>query len=154
MNTSFLPHPGYCRYLSDAEWSLAECAAGSVVRHGDRGGAALDMQMNGLQFARGLTVRGDSRIDYRLKGDWQTFRVEAGRDDRNDNTTDIRFQVYGDHRLLYDSGPVAGSAIAKLEVDVRGITTLSLRTVDASGKITANWANAVLSGFSGDEAGR
>lgn len=146
--------PRVLAYLSDAQWSLAECAAGSVAKHDTKGRSVAGIQMNGLPFARGLTVRGSSRIDYRLKGDWQTFRVEVGRDERSGNAADIRFQVYGNDRLLFDSGPVAGSSIAKLEVDIRGVTTLSLRTVDTSGKVTANWANAVVSGFSGDEIGK
>jgi alpha-glucosidase len=111
------------------------------------------MQMNGLQFIRGLTVRGSGRVDYHLQGDWQTLRVEAGIDDRNKNIAEVRFQILGDDRLLYDSGLVKERSIAKLEVDIRGITILGLRTVSSNGSVTTNWANPTISGFSGDKVG-
>jgi len=141
-------------YLSDANWTLAQCAVGAVVKRGTHDSVSpAFIQMNELQFDHGLSVQGDSRIDYHLQGGWRLLRVETGIDDYNDSTGEVRFQVYGNDRLLYDSGPITKSSIAKLEVDIRGITSLSLRTVSSSSRITANWADATITGYSGDMVG-
>jgi hypothetical protein len=141
--------------LSDYEWSFAECSGGIPVKFPSASGS-LDgaMQMNDLAFRRGLQVTGGSRIDFQLSGDWQTFRVDAGIDDRSDRDAVVRFQVHGDGRLLYDSGPVRAGAIAKPNLDIRGVTVLSLRTVEISGRATADWTNAAVTGYPGEPASR
>jgi len=64
--------------------------------------------------------------------------------------------VWGDDRLLYDSGLVKAPAVVKPELDVRGLQRLSLRTLGAQGKqpaqVCGNWANAALIGQEGDTA--
>jgi len=140
-------------HLSDEEWSLTQSRHGTVTRHQlDGASSNAGMRMNGLRFPRGLAVEGDSRIDFQLLGNWQVFRVDAGiEDSRADGK--VRFQVYGDDRLLYDSGPVETPSMVKPELDIRGIRILSLRTVVVKGQVTANWANATITGFSGDKVG-
>ena len=54
-------------------------------------------------------------------------------------------------RLLYDSGLVKAPGVVKPELDVRGLKTLSLRTLGAqSPAVCGNWANAALIGQEGD----
>ncbi|MDC8757875.1 TIM-barrel domain-containing protein [Janthinobacterium fluminis] len=118
------------------------------------GAPARPLQMNGLKFRQGLAVAGGSRIDYRLKGDWQLFRADVGVDDSCGQAGAMQFQVYGDGKLLFDSGALRAPAVVKPELDVRGIAVLSLRTSGARGKACANWANATLLGFEGDKAER
>ena len=120
---------------------IDHAAGGSVAKDGP------GLVMNGLAFTKGLGVFGDSRIDYALKGDWRLFRADVGIDDSCKNTGGMRFQVWGDDRLLYDSGDVAAPAVVKPELDIRGIKALSLRTVDASTPGCGNWANPVLIGY-------
>jgi alpha-glucosidase len=140
--------------LSEADWSLAECATGAVKYfHADNQTADFGTRMNGLKFRSGLSAVGESRIDYVLHGDWQRFRVEAGVDDRDASNDAVRFQVYGNGRLLYQSAGVKSGAIAKIEIDVRGVTQLSLRTIGAGKKRLVNWANPVLSGLGGARVG-
>ncbi|WP_245589173.1 NPCBM/NEW2 domain-containing protein [Chitinimonas koreensis] len=148
--------PEQQRYLSEARWLRADSSLGAVAR--DRAaGAASPMRMNGLQFRRGLGVGGSSRIDFRLRGDWQRFRADVGIDDRCRGDGGLHFQVWGDGRLLFDSGRIEAPAVVKPELDIRGIGTLSLRTTGATGRrparLCANWANPLLVGLAGDRVG-
>ncbi len=114
------------------------------------------MRMNGLHFRRGLGVDGDSRIDVQLQGGWRLLRADLGVDDRCREAGGLQFQVWGDDRLLYDSGLVKAPGVVKPELDIRGLQRLSLRTVGAQGKqpaqVCGNWANAALIGQEGDTA--
>ncbi|WP_306523653.1 TIM-barrel domain-containing protein [Rheinheimera sp.] len=111
------------------------------------------MQMNGLKFRQGFTVAGESRFDYQLAGHWQIFRADVGINDSCRQHGSVQFQIYGDNKLLFDSGTLKAPAVVKPELDIRGIKLLSLRTVAGNNKVCANWANASLIGFAGDKAG-
>ncbi len=112
------------------------------------------IRMDGLEFAHGLKVVGNSRHDFELKGDWHTFSVEVGIDDSTPQASTVHFQVWGDNRLLWDSGLLKKDTISKPRLDIRGISTLSLRTLatdeTTAAKLFLNWADAVIRGFSGD----
>ncbi|WP_277592473.1 TIM-barrel domain-containing protein [Roseateles saccharophilus] len=116
------------------------------------------MRMNGLLFRKGLGMKPGQQLQLQLAGHWQTFRADLGVDDscRNGNEAGgLHFQVWGDGRLLYDSGVVQAPAVVKPELDVRGLRQLSLRTLGARGRqpqgVCGNWANALLLGQEGDE---
>ncbi len=49
----------------------------------------------------------------------------------------VRFQIWGDERLLWDSGLVAATDIVKPQLDIRGIGILSLRTSTADRTLVA-----------------
>ena len=111
------------------------------------------MQMNGLAFSKGLGVGAQSQLDYALTGDWQLFRADLGIDDSCKAAGSVQFQIYGDGKLLFDSGTLQAPAVVKPELDIRDIRRLSLRTVAGQKGVCANWANASLIGFVGDRAG-
>lgn len=119
-------------------------------------GGTADMRMNGLHFRRGLGVNASSRIDLQLGGSWRLLRADLGIDDQCRAAGGMQFQVWGDGRLLYDSGLVKAPGVVKPELDVRGLQRLSLRTLGAQGQTPAqvcgNWANAALIGQEGDTA--
>ena len=145
--------PARQQYLSQ----LPLPAALAAQVHADRSFAAdVPMRMNGLQFRRGLGVAANSRIDMNLKGQWKTLRADLGVDDQCRQAGGLQFQVWGDDRLLYDSGLVKAPGVVKPELDIRGLSRLSLRTLGAQGnqpsQVCANWANAVLIGEEGDSA--
>ncbi|WUR13615.1 glycoside hydrolase family 31 protein [[Empedobacter] haloabium] len=108
------------------------------------------MRMNGLRFRKGLGVGANSRIDVALAGNWTLLRADLGVDDSCRAAGGLQFQVWSGTRLLYDSGLVTAPAVVKPEIDVRGLSSLSLRTLGARGarpaQVCANWANAVLTG--------
>ncbi len=115
-----------------------------------------ELRMNGLHFRRGLGVNASSRIDLQLGGNWHLLRADLGIDDQCRAAGGMQFQVWGDDRLLYDSGLVKAPGVVKPELDVRGLRRLSLRTLGAQGdrpaQVCGNWANAALIGQEGDTA--
>lgn len=141
--------PAQQRYLSELE------SPAGVARDRAFGGQA-EMRMNGLHFRRGLGVGAESRIDIELKGGWRLLRADLGIDDSCREAGGMQFQVWGDDRLLYDSGMVRAPGVVKPELDIRGLHRLSLRTLGAQGarpaQVCGNWANAVLMGQEGDTA--
>ncbi len=141
--------PALQRYLSELDLPAG------VARDRAHGGGA-EMRMNGLLFRRGLGVDADSRIDLRLDGDWSLLRADLGIDDSCRDAGGMQFQVWGDDRLLYDSGLVRAPGVVKPELDIRGLRRLSLRTLGAQGTrpagVCGNWANAALIGQEGDAA--
>ncbi|MES2127459.1 MAG: NPCBM/NEW2 domain-containing protein, partial [Pseudomonadota bacterium] len=135
-------------YLSDVK---AYKASGAPVSK-DGG-----LQMNGLKFRKGLRSGAGSTLDYSLKGNWHLFRADVGVDDSCRKAGSVRFQVFGDGQLMFDSGVVAAPAVVKPELDIRGISELRLRTLagDAkAGAVCGNWANATVIGFEGDKVGQ
>jgi hypothetical protein len=100
----------------------------------------------GLDFAHGLGVAGDSRVDYALGGDRETFRAEAGPADDAAPDARVRFQVYGDEQLLWDSGEVGAGGVVKPVIDIRGVGVLSLRTRCPGAGTPAIWANPIVTG--------
>lgn len=145
--------PARQQYLS--RLPLPAALAGQVqadrALRGDAG-----MRMNGLLFRSGLGVGADSRVDLALRGRWQLLRADLGIDDACRAAGGMQFQVWGDGRLLYDSGLVKAPGVVKPELDIRGLSSLSLRTLGAQGsqptQVCGNWANAVLIGEEGDSA--
>lgn len=113
--------------------------------------AARELRMNGLLFRKGLGMKPGQGLTLQLSGNWQLFRADLGIDDSCRKAGGLQFQVWGDGRLLYDSGIVQAPAVVKPELDVRGLQTLALRTLPAHGTQTCgNWANALLLGQQGD----
>lgn len=141
------------RYLS--ELTLPPALTSAVARDRAFAGDA-EMRMNGLRFRRGLGVGASSRIDVQLQGGWRLLRADLGIDDTCRDAGGMQFQVWGDDRLLYDSGLVRAPGVVKPELDIRGLQRLSLRTLGAQGarpaQVCGNWANAVLIGQEGDAA--
>ena len=123
-------------FLSEIDWESGSAFRGEPVE------AGREKVMNGITFAKGFAVAGTSRIDFKPEGPWQTFRAEVGVDDSCSSLGSARFQLYGDSRLLWDSGILESPAVAKPVLDIRGVVVLSLRTVASSEAICLNWADA------------
>lgn len=119
---------------------------------------ATEMRMNGLLFHKGIGMRSGQGLVVQLSGhpssNWQLFRADLGIDDSCRTAGGLQFQVWGDGRLLYDSGFVQAPGVVKPELDVRGLQTLELKTLGARGakpdQVCGNWANALLLGQEGD----
>lgn len=140
----------------ERHYYLSELATATDIARDRAYGGVSEMRMNGLQFRRGLGVGANSRLDLNLQGDWRLLRADLGIDDRCRDAGGLQFQVWGDERLLFDSGLVRAPGVVKPELDIRGLKRLSLRTLGAQGahpaQVCANWANAVLIGQEGDTA--
>lgn len=149
--------PKQTLYLSQAHAALSENSLGPVKKdHASpkANDTQTPLKMNGLTFHSGLGVNDKSRIDYQLAGSWQLFRADIGVDDSCRQYGGVSFQIYGDDKLLFNSGLIAAPAVVKPELDIRGIKRLSLRTIGANKAVCANWTNAAVIGFEGDTVGK
>jgi hypothetical protein len=87
-------------------------------------------------------------VDYWLDKQFAKFQVDVGVDDEVSNKAAVRFQVWGDGKLLYDSGALSGTDGAKsLDLNVEGILQLKLVTLDPGSDKQpghGDWAGARL----------
>ncbi len=136
--------------------ALSELALPAGIAKDKPASSASEMRMNGLQFRKGLGMKPGQTLNLQLQGQWQLFRADLGIDDSCRAAGGMQFQVWSGTRLLYDSGLIQAPAVVKPELDLRGLTQLSLRTLGARGarpgQVCGNWANAVLIGSEGDSA--
>ena len=105
--------------------------------------------VRGVVYATGLGVHASSTVTYALNGQYATFLTDAGIDDETAGQGNVDFQVYGDGKLLYDSGVLTGtSPVAHVAVGVAGVQTLTLvASPGIAGTIDydhADWAGARL----------
>ncbi|GAB2985676.1 NPCBM/NEW2 domain-containing protein [Amycolatopsis acidiphila] len=94
------------------------------------------LTLDGEQYTTGLGTYASAQVGYYLGGRCRTFETTAGIDDEVLGMTwpgpqnvkgTARFLVYGDGRLLFDSGLLrAGDHPAQARLDVRGVRELKL----------------------------
>jgi len=146
-------------YLSDLTWESARAGwtpnnDGLPRRDQDVENHPLTLGARG--YRKGLGTHAPSEIVYRLDGDYAHFRVTLGAAEANGTVT---FQVFGDGKLLYDSGLMPGLREVKtIDLPVTGVRFLRLVVTDAGdgyGADMANWAEARVVKEAPDEgAGR
>jgi len=107
---------------------------GEHPRYGGWGGAQADMTPYGDQLAvaghrffSGIGVLANSRLEVRNNG-FKRFSATVGVDDTaRDRSQPVTFFVYGDGRLLAESGPKRfGEAPSPIEADVSGVKLVEL----------------------------
>lgn len=108
------------------------------------------IKLNSVEYEKGLGVYANSEVTYNLGGNYKYFMADIGMDD-NSETADsqVKFQVYADGTLIYDSGTMKRDTATKsIVLDVSQKNTLKLK-VDSDGSTTADyadWADAKLVG--------
>ena len=143
------PPEGEGVFLSDLPWEKA--AAGWTITKDGLPRRDRDVEDNplrlggGRRYRKGIGTHAPSEIVYRLDGKYARFRAEVGGAEERGT---VVFQVWGDGKLLFDSGVLRGMGQVKaLDVPIEGIRTLRLAVTDAGDGITcdmANWAGARL----------
>ncbi|MCP4782665.1 MAG: hypothetical protein GY903_27160 [Fuerstiella sp.] len=135
-------------YLSDLRWSSAR--AGWTHNQDGLPRRNRDVQNNALRagpraWPRGIGTHAPSEIVYSLDGRYQ--RCAATLYGAEANGT-VVFKLFGDDKLLYESGVMHGlREVKKLDVSIKGVRRLKLVVTDAGdGYISdmANWADARL----------
>lgn len=100
----------------------------------------------GRQFETGLGTHAASVMHLELDGRVTKFSALVGVDDSAGKRGSVVFRVYGDGRVLFDSGIVRGGEEAKpLEVNLRGIRHMVLYVGSADDGVDfdhADWADA------------
>ncbi|TGE27561.1 PQQ-dependent sugar dehydrogenase [Hymenobacter metallicola] len=139
-------------YLSDLPWVSASSGWGPVERDGSNGeldpADSKTISLGGVTYTKGLGVHAASEIVYALNGAYTRLLSDMGVDDEVDNNGSVRFQVYLDGTLAYESSTLTGaSAPARLDLNVVGKNQLRLVVTNADDNSNydhADWAGAHL----------
>lgn len=143
---------GSATYLSNLAWASATNGWGAVEKDRSNGeqatGDGKALTIRGTTYSKGLGVHSNSSITYNLNGAYKTFLSDIGIDNEVGGKGTVKFLVYVDGVLKYDSGLVKGTdAVKALSVSVAGAKQLRL-VVDSAGDGNVsdhgNWANARL----------
>ena len=134
-------------YLSDLAWVSATTGYATVQKDLSVNGNTLTLR--GTTYAKGIGAHAVSNIVYLLNGNYSSFVSDVGVDDEEKGNGSIEFKVIGDGVTLYDSGVLTGgSPVAHINVNVAGVTTLTLVASNGvAGSIDydhADWAGARL----------
>jgi len=107
------------------------------------------LRIGGRTFDNGVGTHAPSVMHIDLKGGCRGFSAYVGVDDEVEGKTgSVAFRVYGDGRLLFNSGVLkAGAPAKKVDVDLTGCKTMKL-SVDAGGDSQgydhADWTGAAF----------
>jgi hypothetical protein len=89
------------------------------------------LRVGGVAYAKGIGAHATSDVSVYLGRECSVFTAGIGLDDETTSTGSVVFQVYGDGRLLHDSGVVRDRGAARpVSVDTTGVRMLSLRVTD------------------------
>ncbi|WP_291378314.1 PASTA domain-containing protein [Demequina sp.] len=107
--------------------------------------------VSGVTYTRSVTYRlyydDPSQAGFDLGRDYREFRTTLGASDESPSDVSIKFEIYGDGRLLHDSTLSFGASEA-VSVDVTGVLRLELRAtrVAGSGRPYSVFADARILG--------
>jgi hypothetical protein len=140
-------------YVSDLPFMSEDNGWGPVERdrsNGDStGGDGAALLVGGVVYAKGIGAHATSEVSVYTGRRCSAFTAGIGLDDETTSTGSVVFQVYGDGRLLLDSGVVRDKGAARaITVDTTGVRMLSLRVTDGGdGKNFdhADWVEARIS---------
>ncbi|QLG11557.1 NPCBM/NEW2 domain-containing protein [Deinococcus sp. D7000] len=139
-------------HLSDLQWTSASSGWGPVERdrsngeQGQKDGGP--MKVGGRTFAKGLGVHAASEIRYALGGQCNVFTAFVGIDEEVGGRGSAQFRVFGDGRLLFDSGVRRGRDLSlPVNVSVAGVKELRLSVSDGGDTHHydhADWGDAAV----------
>ena len=147
--SSFVKSDKPARTVWLSSLNLEKMTAGWGTPQKDKSIQGKTLTIAGRSFDKGVGTHAASLMYIDLKKSCRSFSAYVGVDDEvNGNIGSVRFRIYGDGRLLYNSGVLkAGDPAKKVDIDLTGCKTLTL-SVDPAGDNTsfdhANWADAVF----------
>jgi hypothetical protein len=118
---------------------------GSNGEEGENDGGPLTL--GGTIYAQGFGVHAPSDLGFDLSGGCTTLTATVGIDDEMRSNGSVRFEVWGDGELLFQSEALTGSsAPLPIEVDVSGVSELRLVANDdgGNGSDHADWTNVMV----------
>jgi len=139
-----------CSAFSDTAWlssldlSLVE-TGGHYRPQIDKSRGGTPLSLGGRVFAKGVGMEARSQMMVRLGGGAKRFTATVGIDDGVSAGTAalVEFRVMGDHRrILWSSGPmVPGQPPKMVDVDLTGVSFMTLLAADHGEWRESNWAN-------------
>jgi len=140
--------PGEWAFLSDLPWQSAQAgwsSNGDKLPRRDRDAQDNLLQLGGRRYRKGIGTHAPSEIVYALDGKYDRFQAIVGGAEARGT---VMFQVFGDDKLLFDSGLMHGMRGTKpIDVNIAGAKRLRLVVTDAGDNYfsdMANWADARL----------
>jgi alpha-galactosidase len=101
-----------------------------------------------VRFSSGVGTHANSRFDITLDGNANLLHTFAGVDAHAGSTGSVVFRIYGDGKLLFDSGTLhGGDAPKEINVPLLGINRLILSAeggADGTDNDDADWAAATI----------
>jgi len=140
--------PGNWVYLSDRRWQSATSGwtpNGDGLPRRDHDVRGQLLRLGRKRYRKGIGTHAPSQVVYRLEGKYDRLSAIAGGAERGGT---VVFQVFGDDRLLFDSGPMRGlEGTRTVDLPIAGVDQLRLVVTDAGDNYycdMANWADARL----------
>jgi hypothetical protein len=140
-------------YLSDLNTTFASNGWGGYERDESNGEQSLGdgrpLTIKGVTYTKGLGVHAASDLRYSLVGgNYTSFSTLFGVDDEEGGAGSVKFLIYLDGVLAFDSGTVRGAQAARsITLNVTGRSELRLVVTDngdGANSDHADWANAML----------
>jgi alpha-galactosidase len=138
--------------LGSIAWLASSNGWGPAERNMSNGeqaaGDGRTLTVNGTTYATGIGTHADSAVQIWLGRACETFTAQVGVDDEKTAAGSVRFQVYGDGRLLaYSDVKTTSAGPSTLSASTAGYATLELRVTDGRNGINsdhADWGNATI----------
>jgi hypothetical protein len=108
------------------------------------------LTLAGKTYSKGIGAHAVSQITYNIAGKYSTFISDVGVDQEEDGKGigSVDFQVFGDGKLLYDSGVLTNDQVAHIDISVTGVQSLELVANNGVANSIdydhADWAGAEL----------
>ncbi len=132
--------------LQDMGLSMLNQQWGSPQRN--RSAEGNPLRVAGVEYPLGLGTHAESTFTIRLDGMADRFSAECGVDDETCANGSVRFEVYGDGRLLAQTPVVhRGQPAVSLSANLKGIRVAEFVVSDGGNGIDcdhANWLNPVI----------
>jgi alpha-galactosidase len=145
------PRPKGTAFVSDLTPTYAANALGPVERDRANGGTdpgdGAEIKIRGTVYSKGIGMSAPAAVIYRLGTKCSRFTAQVGVDDSSTGAAGtVRFRVYADGEMLFDSGTLTGTMPA-MPVDVsltgkRRLKLLVTNADDGSGLDRASWGDA------------
>lgn len=107
------------------------------------------LKIGGRAFEYGVGTHASSECTIKLDKQAISFHAFVGVDDETQGKGSVRFLVYADNKVVFDSKRMKGNDKAKeVNVDLKGVSVLSLEVEDGGDGIDydhADWADASIS---------
>ncbi len=133
-------------YLSTLDWVSATTGFSTVKK--DKSVRNNPLILGGITYQKGIGIHANGEIIYNLNGAFEKFTSQIGVDDESTAQGSVKFQVFGDGNLLYESAVIfRADPSVFIEVPLLGVNELKLVVDQANGSNDndhAIWADAKL----------
>lgn len=143
-------------YLSNMKWKSAASDFNGVMKNTNI--MSGPMKLSGTEYKIGLGTHAHSEIVYDLNKKFSSFSSVVGVDDAQENAGSVQFHVYGDGKLLYETGILKGTKdnsqrTEKIDVNVKDVSELKLVVTDGGDGINCDHADWALCKLTYADAG-